>query len=123
MATAGDHADMVSLTDAEWHALLANPHDKYLPAPRVSRNLQMLSVVLFLVAVIAGAVLILTDHWRRGTVVVGVGMMWLGLIRWWVESDILGVFSVRSRKFDSAFCLVVGVLLLLTAFSVDSLGS
>jgi hypothetical protein len=50
-------------------------------------------------------------------------MIWLGLIRWWVDSKILGVFAVRSRRFDSAFCLIVGVLLLATAWSVDSLGS
>lgn len=123
MATEGDRADLVPLTDGERRALLANPHDVNLPASKVTRNLQMLSVVLFLVAIIAGVVLILTDHWRRGTVAVGAGMVWLGLIRWWVESRILGVFAVRSQKFDSAFCLVVGALLLYSALSVDALGS
>ena len=123
MATEGDRADLVPLTDEERQALLANPHDVNQPASRVPRNLQMLSVIFFLVAIIAGAVLILTEHWRRGTLTVGAGMLWLGLIRWWVDSKILGVFAVRSRRFDSAFCLIVGVLLLATAWSVDSLGS
>lgn len=126
MATKGDgteRADLVPLSDRERRALLANPHDVDQPASRVTRNLQMFSVVLFLVAIIAGVVLILTDHWRRGTLAVGGGMVWLGMIRWWVESRILGVFAVRSRRFDSAFCVIVGVLLLYSALSVDSLGS
>lgn len=118
-----EHAEEVPLSDAERRELLANPHDVDLPASTVTRNLQMFSVVLFLVAIVAGIVLILTDHWRKGTVAVGAGMVWLGLIRWWVESRILGVFAVRSRKFDSAFCVIVGALLLFTVGSVDSLGS
>lgn len=118
-----EHAEEVPLSDAERRELLVNPHDVDLPASKVTRNLQMASVVLFGVAIIAGVVLILTDHWRKGTLAVGTGMVWLGLIRWWVESRILGVFAVRSRKFDSAFCVIVGVLLLFTAWSVDSLGS
>jgi len=118
-----DQADVVPLSDAERRELLANPHDAAIPPSRVTRNLQMLSVVLFLVVVTAGAVLIFTDHWRKGTVAVGAGMVWLGLIRWWVDSRILGVFAVRSRKFDSWFCVIVGVLLAFTALSIDSLGS
>ncbi|WP_297006624.1 DUF3017 domain-containing protein [uncultured Corynebacterium sp.] len=123
MATEGDRADLVPLSDHERRVLLANPHDVGQSPSRVTRNLQMLSVVVFLVAIIAGVVLILTDHWRRGTLAVGGGMVWLGMIRWWVESRILGVFAVRSRRFDSAFCVIVGALLLVTAWSVDSLGS
>ena len=123
MATEGDRADLVPLTDSERRALLANPHDAYQPASKATRNLQMLSVVLFLVAIVAGVVLILTDHWRKGALAVGTGIVWLGLLRWWVDSWILGVFAVRSRRFDSAFCLIVGALLLITAWSVDSLGS
>lgn len=123
MATVGDRADLVPLTATERRALLDNPHDIDLPASKVTRNLQMLSVVLFLVMIIAGVVLIFTDHWRRGTGAVGAGMVWLGVIRWWVESRILGVFAVRSRNFDSVFCLAVGAILLFTAISVDSLGS
>lgn len=123
MASSDDRAELVPLTMAERRALLDNPHDVELPASRVTRNLQMLSVVLFLAMIVAGVVLIFTDHWRRGTWAVGAAMVWLGLIRWWVESRILGVFAVRSRKFDSAFCLVVGAILLFTAISVDALGS
>lgn len=123
MATVGDRAELVPLTVEERRALLVNPHDVDVPASRVSGHLQMVSVVLFLIAIVAGAVLILTDHWRRGTVTVGAGMVWLGMIRWWVDSQILGVFAVRSRKFDSGFCLTVGVLLLFIAFSIDALGS
>jgi len=123
MATDGDRADMVPLTDAERHELLVNPHDAGVAGSRVNRNIQMLSVILFAVTIGVGVVLLLTDHWRRGTVAVGIGVVWLGIIRWWVDSRILGVFAVRSRKFDSAFCVVIGGLLLFTALSIDSLGS
>jgi hypothetical protein len=122
--TAGDdHADVVPLTPAERRKMLDNPHDVDVRPSGWPQWFQMLLVLIFLVAVAAGVVSIIAEHWRRGIMSVGIGMVWLGVARWFVDSRLMGVLAVRSRKFDSAFCVIVGGLLLLIALQVDSLGS
>ncbi|MEJ6549371.1 DUF3017 domain-containing protein [Corynebacterium sp. USCH3] len=119
----GDKADLVELTPAERRTLLRNPHDVAVPHSRLNQTVQMLLVVGFVLVMLVGLVFLVADRWRRGTVTVGTGMLLLGALRWVVDGEILGVLSVRSRKFDSLFCLAVGALMLLVAVSVDSLGS
>ena len=118
-----DHADRVPLTPAERRRMLDNPHDVDVRPSGWPQWFQMLIVVVFLVAVAAGVVSIFAEHWRRGIVSLGAGMVWLGMARWVVDSRIMGVLAVRSRKFDSAFCIIVGGLLLLISLQVDALGS
>ncbi|MCJ7857945.1 DUF3017 domain-containing protein [Corynebacterium kalidii] len=118
-----DRADLVELTPAERRTLLRNPHDRRVPHSRLNQTLQMLLVLGFVVVMLVGLAFLVADRWRRGTVTVGTGMLVLGVLRWVVDGEILGVLSVRSRKFDSVFCLVVGASMLLVAISVDSLGS
>jgi hypothetical protein len=120
---ADDRADLVELTPAERRTLLRNPHDARVPHSRVNQTLQMLLVIGFVLVMVVGLAFLVADRWRRGTVTVGTGMLVLGALRWVVDGEILGVLSVRSRKFDSVFCLVVGASMLLVAVSVDSLGS
>ncbi|HCT14204.1 MAG TPA: DUF3017 domain-containing protein [Corynebacterium nuruki] len=103
--------------------MLDNPHDVDVRPSGWPQWFQMLIVVVFLVAVAAGVVSIFAEHWRRGIVSLGAGMVWLGMARWVVDSRIMGVLAVRSRKFDSAFCIIVGGLLLLISLQVDALGS
>lgn len=83
----------------------------------------MLLVVGFVLVMVVGLVFLVADRWRRGTVTVGTGMLVLAALRWIVDGEILGVLSVRSRKFDSLFCAAVGAAMLLVAVSVDALGS
>lgn len=118
-----DHADRVPLTPAERRRMLDNPHDVDVRPSGWPQWFQMLIVVVFLVAVAAGVVSIFAEHWRRGIVSLGAGMVWLGMARWVVDSRIMGVLAVRSRKFDSAFCIIVGGLMLLISLQVDALGS
>ena len=66
---------------------------------------------------------ILMNRWRRGVFILGFAMTYLAVVRWLVDSDILGVLAVRSRKFDSAFNASLGVAMMLIAFGVESLGS
>lgn len=103
--------------------MLDNPHDVDVRPSGWPQWFQMLIVLVFLVAVATGVVSIFAEHWRRGIVSLGAGMVWLGMARWVVDSRIMGVLAVRSRKFDSAFCIIVGGLLLLISLQVDALGS
>jgi hypothetical protein len=118
-----DHADRVPLTPVERRRMLDNPHDVDVRPSGWPQWFQMLIVLVFLVAVATGVVSIFAEHWRRGIVSLGAGMVWLGMARWVVDSRIMGVLAVRSRKFDSAFCIIVGGLLLLISLQVDALGS
>lgn len=121
--TESDKADLVELTPAERRTLLRNPHDARLPHSRLNQTVQMLLVVGFVLVMVVGLVFLVADRWRRGTVTVGTGMLVLAALRWIVDGEILGVLSVRSRKFDSLFCAAVGAAMLLVAVSVDALGS
>ncbi|MDN6259976.1 MAG: DUF3017 domain-containing protein [Corynebacterium sp.] len=118
-----DKADLVELTPAERRTLLRNPHDARVPHSRLNQTVQMLLVVGFVLVMVVGLVFLVADRWRRGTVTVGTGMLVLAALRWIVDGEILGVLSVRSRKFDSLFCAAVGAAMLLVAVAVDALGS
>ena len=50
-------------------------------------------------------------------------LIYLAFISLGLPDSLLGVFSVRSRKFDLWFCLLVGGGMVFLASSVDSLGS
>ncbi|MEL4151910.1 DUF3017 domain-containing protein [Corynebacterium bovis] len=103
--------------------LTANPHDRDVPPSPLPRAVQWLLVAGVVVVFLAALVFILLDRWRRGTVAVGTGMVGLAVLRWLVDPQVLGVWAVRSRRFDSAFCLVAGGIILWLALSVDALGS
>lgn len=103
--------------------LLANPHDRAVPPSPLPIWLQRVLVVLFAVFVVAAFGLIAEEHWRRGAAVLGGALCYLALIRWLVDSRIMGVLAVRSRKFDFIFTVLIGVAMLWLAISVDPLGS
>ena len=63
------------------------------------------------------------EHWRRATFILGAAMVWLAVVRRTCDSHRVGVFAVRSRRFDSIFSAVIGAALLWLSASVDALGS
>lgn len=71
----------------------------------------------------AAAVFLGLDRWRRATFTLGATMIYLGVIRQYLPDSLLGVFSVRSRRFDLWFCGLLGALMMFIAVSVDALGS
>ncbi|HIW96364.1 MAG TPA: DUF3017 domain-containing protein [Candidatus Corynebacterium gallistercoris] len=103
--------------------LLANPHDVHVPLSALPPVAQKALVGLFLALLAAVVFFIGMDRWRRGTFTLGLAMVWLAVIRWLVDSRIMGVLAVRSRKFDSLFCGTVGALIIWFAVSIDPLGS
>ena len=103
--------------------LLTNPHDAHVAPSAISRLVQRVLVGVFVALLVVVALLIGVDRWRRGTFTLGVAMMWLASIRWIVDSDVLGVLAVRSRKFDSLFSAAIGAMIVWLSVSVDPLGS
>ncbi len=103
--------------------LLDNPHDRALPSSRLSTRLQQGLVITFVVIVFLALVLIGVDRWRRGGMLLGGALIYLSVIRQFVDSRVLGVLAVRSRRFDSFFAGTIGALMLLIAVSIDPLGS
>ncbi|WP_018023397.1 DUF3017 domain-containing protein [Corynebacterium ulceribovis] len=104
---------------------LANPHSTG-TTPLGARwphwvQWALLSMVLACFA--AAVIMLYLERWRRGSFALGSGMLLLAALRWVLSDEILGVLSVRSRRFDSAFSAIIGGLMVALALSVDALGS
>lgn len=99
--------------------LQANPHDSKVAPSALSRQAQRVLVIIFLLVIATGLFFVAIDRWRRGTTAIGAGMVFLAAIRWVVDSDVLGIFAVRSRKFDSIFTAVIGLLLMYLSISAN----
>ena len=102
---------------------LDNPHDLAVPPSRLHRWVQWGFVAWFVLGVTVASIFALTEHWRRATFVLGASLLWLAVVRLTCDSRIVGVFAVRSRRFDAAFCSVLGGLMVFLSASVDALGS
>lgn len=102
-----------------------NPHTPDGPAPGEawSARVQMLLFGTLFFGLGAAAVFLGLERWRRATFTLGMTMIYLGAIRQYLPDSLLGVFSVRSRRFDLWFCLLTGGGMVFLASSVDALGS
>ncbi|KGM18949.1 DUF3017 domain-containing protein [Corynebacterium auriscanis] len=103
--------------------LLANPHDRAVPPSPLRASLQRGLIYGFAGLLIVVFGLIVMNHWRRGVFILGLALVYLAVIRWLVDSRILGVLAVRSRKFDSIFSATLGLAMMWIALGVESLGS
>lgn len=103
--------------------LTGNPHDVALPPSKLPRVVQRVFVGVFIAGLLIAATYIGLEHWRRGAFVLGASLCYLAGLRACVDSDILGVLSVRSRSFDMAFSLLIGLSTVWLAISIDPLGS
>lgn len=102
---------------------LDNPHDVALRPSRMARWAQRAMMGIFLAGLAASAILALTEHWRRATFCLGVALIWLAAARLLCDSRLVGIFAVRSRRFDVLFSVLLGGCMAFLALSVDSLGS
>lgn len=103
--------------------MLDNPHDSSLAPSTLPRGVQRAGVVLFVLGVIAAASFLFTEHWRRATFTLGATMIYLALLRLTCDSRVMGLLSVRSRRFDATFTGILGTVMVFLASSVDALGS
>ena len=102
---------------------VSNPHDIHLKPSPLPGWLQWVFIALFCLGVVASGVMSLMQHWRRATFLLGAAMIWLAAVRRTCDSDRVGVFAVRSRRFDMAFSTALGAALVWLSASVDALGS
>lgn len=102
-----------------------NPHTPAGPArgenwdPRLQYTLYCLLFVGF------GAFVVFLglERWRRATLVLGITLIYLGILRQFLPDRLLGVMSVRSARFDLFFCGLLGGGMVFLSASVDALGS
>lgn len=75
--------------------------------------------LLAVLAVFAiGIVLILTWHWRRGSVMIGGSMVLAGVLRLLLPPEWVGLLKVRSRGLDAALLLGMGVAIMVLGMTV-----
>lgn len=68
--------------------------------------------------VLAGFVLILLYHWRRGTVLIG-GALWLAaVLRALLSTDKAGLIAIRGRKMDVLSYAALGTLIVFVAVTI-----
>ncbi|WP_083319220.1 DUF3017 domain-containing protein [Corynebacterium sp. HMSC04H06] len=102
---------------------LDNPHDRHVAPSKLPAKVQWAMIGAFVAVVVLSGVFALLEHWRRAAFALGAAMLWLVVVRATCDSRRVGVFSVRSRRFDCIFSAVVGAALVFLAVSVDALGS
>lgn len=80
--------------------------------------------ILLVMAVFAAAfLLVVNDFWRRGSLLIGIGVCTAAMLRLVLPADRAGLLVVRSKVIDVATMLLVGVAMLYIAGTVDPLGT
>lgn len=80
----------------------------------------ILTVVLFLLAAFA---LVVAGYWRRGALVLAIGVGVAAAMRLALTDDRAGLLVVRSRKIDIATTATVSAALVYIALTIDPLGT
>ncbi|MBB2991160.1 uncharacterized membrane protein YdcZ (DUF606 family) [Mycolicibacterium iranicum] len=80
----------------------------------------ILVVGLFLVAAF---VLVATGYWRRGALVMSIGVGVAAALRLALSEDRVGLLAVRSRTVDFVTTASVSAVMLYIAWTIDPLGT
>jgi hypothetical protein len=75
-------------------------------------------IILVLLCVAAGFGVVLSNHFRRGSVVIAGALLLAAFLRLVLPTRLAGLLAVRSRAFDVAVLTVLGLGLFLTAVVV-----
>jgi uncharacterized membrane protein YjjP (DUF1212 family) len=92
-------------------------------ARRIRSYLVQIPYLLVMAGVVAAALLVLFDRWRRGSFVFGTALLVGAVLRACIPSSRAGLLQVRGKFFDVVAMASVGVLMLWLATSIDSLGT
>ena len=92
-------------------------------AARRARLIRQIPFFAVLAVVVAAALLVLVDRWRRGAFVFGSAMLLGAVLRAVLPTDRAGLLQVRGRAFDIGAMVSLGVLVIWLATSIDSLGT
>ncbi|MGK2320905.1 DUF3017 domain-containing protein [Gordonia rhizosphera] len=87
------------------------------------RYLVQIPYFVVLLGLLAAAVLVLFDRWRRGAFVFGSALILGAVLRALIPTSRVGLLQVRGRFFDIAAMASVGGLILWLATSIDPLGT
>lgn len=80
----------------------------------------ILTVGLFLVAAFG---LVVAGYWRRGALVMAIGVGVAAAMRLALSQNRIGLLAVRSRAFDFATTATVSAAMLYIAWTIDPLGT
>ncbi|MFV8053512.1 DUF3017 domain-containing protein [Mycobacterium sp. 48b] len=72
---------------------------------------------------IAAFVLVVAGYWRRGALVIGIGVGAAAALRLALTDDRAGLLVVRSRTIDFATTATVSAAVLYIAWTIDPLGT
>ena len=92
-------------------------------ARRWQRFITAVPVCIVLALVLAAAILVVVDRWRRGAVVFSGALLVGAVLRACLPSTRAGLLQVRSRVFDVAFLGSLAGLVFWLATSIDALGT
>ncbi|MGH3725292.1 MAG: DUF3017 domain-containing protein [Mycobacterium sp.] len=88
---------------------------------RVAREQWPILVVSAVFLVALG--LVIADRWRRGTLVVGIGVGVAAALRLLLTEDAAGLLAVRGKAFDVAALGAVAAAMVYLALTIDPLGT
>jgi hypothetical protein len=90
----------------------------YMRRPFVAGLLRQLPLLAVLVTVAVGLLLVATDHWRKGLVVIGLALLAAAVIRLVVPLRRVGFLAVRTRTVDVVLTGGTGLLLTVIALAI-----
>lgn len=68
-------------------------------------------------------VLVAANFWRRGALLIGIGVGVAAALRLVLSEERAGLLAVRSRPVDFAMTATVGATVIYTAWTIDPLGT
>lgn len=63
------------------------------------------------------------NYWRRGAVLIGVGVAVAAMLRLMLPEERAGLLTVRSKVTDVAMLALVGAVMLYVSWTIDPLGT
>jgi hypothetical protein len=89
------------------------------PQPlRAARGPNEIALGAVLLVVLVGLALVGQDHWRRGLLLAGTGLLGGAALRLVLPARVAGLLAVRGRLFDAAVLAVLGVAVIALTSSV-----
>jgi Protein of unknown function (DUF3017) len=83
-----------------------------------SRIPSFLPAALVTAIVLAGMALVLTQHWRKGAVLLGAALLVAGLLRMLLPPEQAGLLAIRNRAIDVLCYSGFGVVMVVLAFTI-----
>jgi hypothetical protein len=80
-------------------------------------------ILLVGLIIIAAFALVIAGYWRRGALVLGIGVGVAAALRLALSDDRAGLLAVRSRTIDFVTTATVSAAMLYVAWTIDPLGT